>query len=85
MHIKGVDLNRLGLFDVVYRTRNFSRVTELLELTQPAASQGLTHLRLLIKTALFMREPAVQMQTSAPAFTPFVSKFNRRKRSGAAS
>ncbi|MBT9505689.1 LysR family transcriptional regulator [Rhodoferax sp.] len=57
MHIKDIDLNLLRLFDVVYRTRNVSRAAELLDLTQPAVSQGLTRLRLLIKDPLFMRAP----------------------------
>jgi DNA-binding transcriptional LysR family regulator len=55
MHIKDVDLNLLRLFDAVYRTGNVSRAAELLDLTQPAASQGLTRLRALIHDPLFMR------------------------------
>jgi len=55
MHIKDIDLNLLRLFDAVYRTRNVSRAAELMDLTQPAASQGLTRLRLLIKDPLFVR------------------------------
>lgn len=55
MHIKDVDLNLLRLFDAVYRTRNVSRAAELLDLTQPAASQGLSRLRALIHDPLFMR------------------------------
>ena len=55
MHIKDIDLNLLRLFDAVYRTRNVSRAAELLDLTQPAASQGLTRLRALIQDPLFMR------------------------------
>lgn len=55
MHIKDVDLNLLRLFDAVYRTRNVSRAAELLDLTQPAASQGLNRLRTLIHDPLFMR------------------------------
>ncbi|RYY82597.1 MAG: LysR family transcriptional regulator, partial [Comamonadaceae bacterium] len=53
--LKDVDLNLLRLFDAVYRTRNVSRAAELLDLTQPAASQGLTRLRTLIHDPLFMR------------------------------
>ena len=45
MHINEIDLNLLRLFDAVYRARNVSRAAELLALTQPAASQGLTRLR----------------------------------------
>ncbi|MCM2251344.1 MAG: LysR family transcriptional regulator [Ramlibacter sp.] len=55
MHIKDIDLNLLRLFDAVYRARNVSRAAELLDLTQPAASQGLTRLRALIHDPLFMR------------------------------
>ena len=57
MHIKDIDLNLLRVFDAVYRTRNVSRAAESLELTQPAVSQGLTRLRLLIKDPLFIRAP----------------------------
>ena len=49
MHIKDIDLNLLRLFDAVYRTRNVSRAAELLDLTQPAASQGLSRLRTLVQ------------------------------------
>lgn len=55
MHIKDIDLNLLRLFDAVYRVRNVSRAAELLDLTQPAASQGLTRLRTLIQDPLFVR------------------------------
>ena len=55
MHIKDIDLNLLRLFDAVYRMRNVSRAAELMDLTQPAASQGLTRLRLLIKDPRFVR------------------------------
>lgn len=56
MHIKDIDLNLLRLFDAVYRTRNVSRAAELLDLTQPAASQGLSRLRTLVRDPLFMRK-----------------------------
>jgi DNA-binding transcriptional LysR family regulator len=55
MHLKDIDLNLLRLFDAVYATRNVSRAAELLDLTQPAASQGLTRLRSLLHDPLFMR------------------------------
>ena len=57
MHINDIDLNLLRLFDAVYRTRNVSRAADLLGLTQPAVSQGLTRLRLLVKDPLFVRAP----------------------------
>ena len=55
MHIKDIDLNLLRLFDAVYRARSVSRAAQSLDLTQPAASQGLTRLRLLLRDPLFVR------------------------------
>jgi DNA-binding transcriptional LysR family regulator len=55
MQLKDIDLNLLRLFDAVYRTRNVSRAADLLDLTQPAASQGLSRLRTLLQDPLFMR------------------------------
>lgn len=57
MHINEIDLNLLRLFDAVYRNRSVSRAAVQLELTQPAASQGLTRLRTLLHDPLFMRAP----------------------------
>src|SRR5688500_18222168 len=57
MHINQIDLNLLRLFDAVYRHRSVSRAAEQLDLTQPAASQGLTRLRTLLHDPLFMRAP----------------------------
>lgn len=57
MHINEIDLNLLRLFDAVYRHRSVSRAAEQLDLTQPAASQGLTRLRTLLQDPLFMRAP----------------------------
>lgn len=50
-----LDLNLLRLFDAVYRTRSVSRAALALNLSQPAASQGLTRLRLQLRDALFVR------------------------------
>ena len=55
MNIDRIDLNLLRLFAAVYRTRSVSRAAELLEISQPAASNGLTRLRLLLGDALFAR------------------------------
>jgi len=55
MQLKDIDLNLLRLFDAVHRTRNVSRAAELLDLTQPAASQGLGRLRTLMHDPLFVR------------------------------
>jgi DNA-binding transcriptional LysR family regulator len=57
MHLKDVDLNLLRLFDAVFRSGSVSRAAELLDLTQPAASQGLTRLRGLRHDPLFVRAP----------------------------
>lgn len=55
MHISEIDLNLLRLFDAVYRAGSVSRAADELGITQPAASHGLTRLRLLLKDPLFMR------------------------------
>lgn len=57
MNIKDLDLNLLRLFDAIYRLRSVSRAAESLRLSQPAASQGLTRLRLAVGDALFVRAP----------------------------
>lgn len=57
MHLKNIDLNLLRLFDAVYRHRNVSRAADSLDLTQPAASHGLTRLRTLVHDPLFVRAP----------------------------
>ena len=55
MHINDLDLNLLRVFDAVYTARSVSRAAERLGLTQPAASQALMRLRLLLGDALFVR------------------------------
>ncbi|KQP19825.1 LysR substrate-binding domain-containing protein [Pseudorhodoferax sp. Leaf265] len=58
VHINALDLNLLRLFDAIGRTRNVSRAAELLDITQPAASQGLARLRTLLHDPLFVRAGA---------------------------
>lgn len=55
--LRQLDLNLLRLFDAVYRMRSVSRAALALGLSQPAASQGLTRLRLQLRDALFVRAP----------------------------
>lgn len=55
MQLKDIDLNLLRLFDAVWRLRSVSRAAEAMDLTQPAASQGLTRLRALLGDPLFIR------------------------------
>ena len=57
VHLKELDLNLLRLFDAVYRSGSVSRAAETLDLTQPAASQGLQRLRALLHDPLFVRAP----------------------------
>jgi DNA-binding transcriptional LysR family regulator len=57
MDIREIDLNLLRLFDAVYRLGNVSRAAASLNLSQPAASQGLTRLRRTLRDALFVRAP----------------------------
>ena len=53
--IRHIDLNLLRLFDAVYRLRSVSRAADKLQLSQPAASQGLARLRTQVHDALFTR------------------------------
>jgi DNA-binding transcriptional LysR family regulator len=55
VNIEQIDLNLLRLFDAVYRTRSVSRAADLLDISQPAASNRLTRLRLLLGDPLFAR------------------------------
>ncbi|MDP9901137.1 LysR family transcriptional regulator [Variovorax ginsengisoli] len=48
-------MNLLRLFEAVYRLGSVSHAAEALGLSQPAASQGLTRLRLALHDALFVR------------------------------
>ncbi len=54
-HIDSLDLNLLRVFDAIYRTRNISRAAEQLGLSQPATSQALTRLRLVLRDQIFER------------------------------
>ena len=72
MHIDKLDLNLLRVFDAVYRTRSVSRASDDLGLSQPATSQAIARLRLVLKDALFVRaqggvEPTPKAQRLAEA------------------
>lgn len=45
MRFKGLDLNLLGVFDILMRTRSVSRAAEQLNVSQPAVSSALKRLR----------------------------------------
>ena len=53
--LDALDLNLLRLFDAVYRTRSVSRAAEILQISQPAASNGIARLRTQVGDALFAR------------------------------
>src|SRR5690349_2570118 len=55
MNKAALDMNLLRLFDAVYRLGSVSRAAEALGLSQPAASQALTRLRLALGDVLFVR------------------------------
>ena len=55
MRVNEVDLNLLRVFDAVYRARSVSRAADSLGIAQPATSQSLARLRLLVKDPLFVR------------------------------
>lgn len=55
MNSERLDMNLLRLFEAVYRLGSISRAADALGLSQPAASQGLTRLRLALGDALFVR------------------------------
>lgn len=55
MDINSLDLNLLRVFDAIYRLRSVSRAAQSLGLSQPATSQALTRLRLLLSNPLFER------------------------------
>lgn len=55
MHLNELDLNLLRVFDAIYRAGSVSRAATLLGMAQPATSQALTRLRLLLKDPLFVR------------------------------
>ena len=55
MDINTLDLNLLRVFDAVYRCASVSRAAQALGLSQPATSQAITRLRLLLGDPLFER------------------------------
>lgn len=57
MHLAGMDLNLLRVFDAVMRERSATRAGEAIGLSQPAVSRALTRLRHHLKDDLFIRAP----------------------------
>lgn len=63
MNVKDLDLNLLRLFDAVYARKKVSLAAEALGISQPAASQALGRLRVLLQDPLFVRAPGGVMPT----------------------
>src|SRR5690606_23755842 len=57
MNIEKVDLNLLRLFDAIYTHQKISLAADMLGISQPAASQGLTGRPALLADRLFVRAP----------------------------
>jgi DNA-binding transcriptional LysR family regulator len=73
MRRKSFDLNLLRVFHAVYSARNVRRAAEVIGLSQPAVSHGLTRLRLALKDPLFVRATGgVAPTAKADHFARFV-------------
>lgn len=84
-----LDLNLLRLFEAVYRLRSVSRAAEAIGLSQPAASQGLTRLRLALADPLFVRaggsmRPTLHAEQLASVVQPALVAIHGVLRSGEA-
>jgi DNA-binding transcriptional LysR family regulator len=78
MHTDSLDLNLLRLFEAVYRLGSVSRAADAVGLSQPAASQGLTRLRLALGDALFVRaggsmRPTLRAERLASVVQPAIA------------
>ena len=66
LNLRGVDLNLLTVFEAVYEERNQARAAERLAMTQPAVSNAIARLRLVVKDKLFVSvEKGVQPTAQA--------------------
>lgn len=71
-------MNLLRLFEAVYRLGSVSRAADAVGLSQPAASQGLTRLRLALGDALFVRaggsmRPTLRAERLASVVQPAIA------------
>jgi len=57
MNVSDLDLNLLRLFNAIYTRNKVSLAADSLGISQPAASQGLARLRVLVGDPLFVRAP----------------------------
>lgn len=73
IHVQGIDLNLLVVFDAVMAERHATRAAVRLGLTQPAVSHALGRLRTLLADPLFVRVPGGMTPTPlAEAMAPDV-------------
>lgn len=87
MNIEQLDMNLLRLFEAVYRLGSVSRAADAVGLSQPAASQGLTRLRLALGDALFVRaggsmRPTLRAERLAGAIQPAMAAIQGVLREG---
>ncbi|MFS2034076.1 LysR family transcriptional regulator [Polaromonas sp. CT11-55] len=80
MNIDQLDMNLLRLFEAVYRLGSVSRAADAMGLSQPAASQGLTRLRLALGDALFVRtggsmRPTLRAERLASVIQPAIASI----------
>lgn len=76
-----LDMNLLRLFEAVYRLGSVSRAADAIGLSQPAASQGLTRLRLALGDALFVRangsmRPTLRAERLASVIQPAIAAIH---------
>ncbi|SMF33850.1 transcriptional regulator, LysR family [Azospirillum oryzae] len=64
MNLAALDMNLLVVFDALMEERNVTRAGRRVGLTQPAVSNALSRLRLLLKDQLFIRTPAGMQPTA---------------------
>lgn len=79
VHLAGVDLNLLVLFDVVLTQKNVGRAARQLNLSPSAVSHGLGRLRRLFEDPLFLRTPKGVVPTAranelAPAVADILAR-----------
>lgn len=82
IHLRGVDLNLLTVFDAVYSAGQVTRAADSLGLTQPAVSHALRRLRDQFGDALFVRQrqrmvPTPRAHEIAPQVAAILADIRR--------
>lgn len=81
MKANQIDMNLLRLFDAIYQLSSVSRAADAIGLSQPAASQGLMRLRLILGDALFVRRggsmrPTLRAERLASVIQPAIAAIH---------